>query len=178
MYAIIETGGKQYKIREGDTVDVELLDGDIGDTVELDQVLMISGDDEMMVGKPTVEDALVRATVVDEVRGDKVVVFKYKPSNRYRRKTGHRQNYTRLQIEKITAPGLDTSEPEEEEEDVAETAPVETPEAELTSETSADVEPEITDEPEPSVETEFEEPDETETEPHTPEVEEPADDEE
>lgn len=114
MYAIIETGGKQYKVREGDTVDVELLGGEIGDTVELDQVLLVAGDDGMSVGTPTVEDARVRATVIGKVKGDKIVVFKYKPKNRYRRKTGHRQKYTRLRIERIIAPGMEEVDFEEE----------------------------------------------------------------
>lgn len=135
MYAIIKTGGKQYKVREGDTVEVELLDGEAGDTVELNQVLMVAGDGETAVGSPTVEDALVRATILDEVRGEKVVVFKYKPKNRYARKTGHRQNYTRLKIDEIVLPGMEPSEAEAEEE-----APVaETPAAEVEVEEEAPV---------------------------------------
>ncbi|MBS1254025.1 MAG: 50S ribosomal protein L21 [Anaerolineales bacterium] len=148
MYAIIETGGKQYKVREGDTVEVELLDGEIGDSIELDQVLMLSGDGEMVVGTPTVEDALVRATIAEEVRGDKVVVVKFKPKSRYLRKTGHRQNYTRLQIEEIVAPGIEIEEPEEAVEDV----PVEAPAAELAEETAVEVEAEATPEAEQSTE--------------------------
>lgn len=115
MYAIIETGGKQYKVREGETVDVELLSGEAGDTIELNQVLLVAGHDRTQVGTPTVDGAVVRATVVDEVKGDKIVVFKYKPKNRYRRKTGHRQKYTRLQIDRIIVPGM-----EEQAEEVAE----------------------------------------------------------
>lgn len=120
MYAIIETGGKQYKVREGDTVEVELLGDDIGDTVELGEVLMVAGDGDVTVGSPTVEGAIVKATVLDEVKGDKVVVFKYKPSSRYRVKTGHRQRYNRLRIDAIVLPGSatddgrDASEAEEE----------------------------------------------------------------
>ncbi|RME44864.1 MAG: 50S ribosomal protein L21 [Chloroflexi bacterium] len=142
MYAIIETGGKQYKVREGDTVDVELLGVEAGETIELDRVLMVAGGDQATVGKPTVEGALVRATVVDEVKGEKVVVFKYKPKNRYRRKTGHRQKYTRLQIEEIIVP-----EPEKYVEEVA--APSEeVPAAEAVESTEAPVEsaPEISEE--------------------------------
>lgn len=142
MYAVIETGGKQYKVREGDTVDVELLGGEAGDTIELDQVLMVAGDDGLTVGTPTVEGAAIRATVVDEVKGDKIVVFKYKPKNRYARKTGHRQKYTRLQIDKILLPGAEeettaaTEEAPVAEAPTAEAAePIETaPEAEVVAE--------------------------------------------
>lgn len=118
MYAIIETGGKQYKVREGETVDVELLGGVVGDTIELDQVLLVAGHDGTTVGTPTVEGGVVQATVLDEVKGDKVVVFKYKPKVRYRRKTGHRQKYTRLQIDRIIVPGaMEETEVDEETED-------------------------------------------------------------
>lgn len=110
MYAIIETGGKQYKVRKGDTVDVELLDAEAGDTIELDRVLMVASGGEVVLGTPTVEEVLVRATVVDEVKGEKVVVFKYKPKIRYRRKTGHRQKYTRLRIEEIVVSGVEDYE--------------------------------------------------------------------
>lgn len=106
MYAIIETGGKQYKVREGDTIEVELLADDIGDVVELGEVLMVADGGNVTLGDPTVEGAMVKATVLDEVKGDKVVVFKYKPSSRYRVKTGHRQRYNRLRIDEIALPGL------------------------------------------------------------------------
>jgi large subunit ribosomal protein L21 len=101
VYAIIETGGKQYRVTEGDTVDVELLGAEPGQVVELDRVLLVSTDEGVYVGRPTVEGATVRARVVDTVKGPKIVVFKYKPKKRYRRKTGHRQKYTRLLIEEI-----------------------------------------------------------------------------
>ncbi len=172
MYAIIETGGKQYKVREGDTVDVELLDGEIGDSIELDQVLMVSGDGEMVVGTPTVEEALVRATIAEEVRGDKVVVFKFKPKARYRRKTGHRQNYTRLQIDEIVAPGIAIEEPEEAVEEV----PVEAPAAEFAEEAAVEVEAEAAREAEQSAEPAAEKTDEAEEVTDQPEAEE-ADDE-
>jgi large subunit ribosomal protein L21 len=122
VYAIIETGGKQYTVREGDTVDVELLNGEADTTVELDRVLMVAGGDGVQVGTPTVEGAVVQATVVDEVKGDKVVVFKYKPKIRYRCKTGHRQHYTRLLIDRIIVPGA--PKPEEEPITVTEAVPV------------------------------------------------------
>lgn len=101
MYAIVETGGKQYKVRVGETVDVELLDVNAGDTVELDRVLMVSDEDGVQVGQPVLDSAKVSATVVDHVRGPKLTVFKYRPKQRYRVKKGHRQNYTRLRIEAI-----------------------------------------------------------------------------
>ena len=101
MYAIVETGGKQYQVEAGQIVDVERLQAEIGDVVELDQVLLVSGDDEVQVGQPRVEGARVRATVLRQDRGRKVIVFKYKPKERYRRKAGHRQSYTRLRIDEI-----------------------------------------------------------------------------
>lgn len=101
MYAVVETGGKQYKVAPGQTVDVEKLPAEAGQTVELDRVLLISEDDKVAVGSPTVPGAKVIATVVEQVKGEKVIVFKYKPKTRYRRKTGHRQEYTRLAIKEI-----------------------------------------------------------------------------
>jgi large subunit ribosomal protein L21 len=101
MYAVVETGGKQYRVQVGETVDVERIDANIGDAIELDRVLMVSGDAGTQVGSPVVEGAKVAATVVAQGRGDKVIIFKYRPKQRYRRKTGHRQHYTRLRIEEI-----------------------------------------------------------------------------
>lgn len=161
MYAIIETGGKQYKVREGDTVDVELLGGEAGDAVELNQVLMLGGDNGLTVGTPTVEGAMVRATVLDEVKGDKVVVFKYKPKNRYARKIGHRQKYTRLQINEIITPGTEETVAEVAEA-VEETPAVEAPVAEVAESTEATAEVEATEEPEMAAETATEETDESE----------------
>ena len=102
MFAIIETGGKQYRVAEGDTITVEKLGLPAGEAVTLDRVLMVSADDGVRVGRPVVEGARVEARVVGEDRGPKVIVFRYKPKIRYRRKTGHRQSFTRLQIERIT----------------------------------------------------------------------------
>lgn len=101
MYAVVETGGKQYKVVPGQTVDVEKLPAEAGEIVELDRVLLVSEDDKLAVGSPTVPGAKVIAQVVDQVKGEKVIVFKYKPKTRYRRKTGHRQAYTRLAIKQI-----------------------------------------------------------------------------
>jgi len=103
MYAVIETGGKQYKVEVGQTIDVELLDVNIGDSLDLDRVLMVSGEEAVRVGQPIVDGAKVSATVVEHGRGRKVIVFKYRPKQRYRVKNGHRQHYTRLRIDEITA---------------------------------------------------------------------------
>lgn len=101
MYAVVETGGKQYKVSAGETIEVEKLPLEVGQKVELDRVLLVSAEDKVQVGNPIVEGAKVMATVAGQGKGRKVIVFKYKPRNRYRRKAGHRQAYTRLQIDKI-----------------------------------------------------------------------------
>ena len=103
MYAVVKTGGKQYKVAVGQTVDVEFLDSEVGDTVALDQVLMVSDGENVQVGQPFVEGAKVSAEVVEHGKGKKVVIFKYRPKQRYRRKRGHRQMYTRLEIKDIEA---------------------------------------------------------------------------
>jgi len=100
VYAIVETGGKQYKVSVGQTVDVELLLQDAGDQVELDRVLMVVDGEQIQVGNPTVEGAAVKATVMDRVKGKKVRTFKY-TGKRYRRRLGHRQRYTRLHVDEI-----------------------------------------------------------------------------
>ena len=105
MFAVIETGGKQYKVRPGQTVEVELLPLTPGSAVELDRVLLISTDSETHVGQPIVADALVKATVARQGRGEKIIVFKFKSKKRYRRKNGHRQNYTYLTIDDVTLNG-------------------------------------------------------------------------
>ena len=101
MYAIVVSGGKQYKVSEGDVFDVELLPVEVGSTVELDQVLMVGSGDGTNVGKPLVEGAKVTTTVQEHGRGKKIIVYKHKKN--YKRKQGHRQGYTRLQVEKIQA---------------------------------------------------------------------------
>lgn len=101
MYAIIETGGKQYKVSEGAEIDVEKIDADVNDQVELDRVLLVRKGDETRVGTPVVEGARVIGRVRQQGRGRKILVFKYKPKKRYRRRQGHRQAFTRLLIEKI-----------------------------------------------------------------------------
>jgi large subunit ribosomal protein L21 len=105
MYAVIETGGKQYRVSPGQTVEVELLPEAPGNRVELDRVLLVSADGRTLVGRPTVPDARVVATVAREGRGKKIIVFKFKAKKRYRRKRGHRQSYTYLVITDIQAEG-------------------------------------------------------------------------
>jgi len=100
-YAIVETGGKQYRAEPGKTITVEKLPADEGSTIELDRVLMVSDDTTATIGKPTVEGAKVVAEVATQARGDKIIVFKYKPKTRYSVKTGHRQSLTRLAIKEI-----------------------------------------------------------------------------
>ena len=111
IYAIIETGGKQYKVTPGQIIDVERLDVAEGNTVKLDRILLIADGDKVTVGKPNVDGAMVIATSQGDGKGKKVIVFKYKPKVRYRRKTGHRQLHTRLAIDKIVAPETAQSEP-------------------------------------------------------------------
>ena len=103
MYAIIETGGKQYRVQEGDVLFLEKLSSEEGQTVVFDRVLAVSEGEELKVGTPVVEGASVTARVLGHGKGKKIIVFKYKPKKNYRRKQGHRQPYTKVQIEKIKA---------------------------------------------------------------------------
>ncbi len=100
-YAIVESGGKQFKAVEGGTIEVDLLDVEAGQTVSLDQVLLLVEGEDIHVGTPTVKTAKVSAKVVDHFKGPKIDVFHYRPKKRIRVHTGHRQQYTRLQIEQI-----------------------------------------------------------------------------
>ncbi|HOQ09337.1 MAG TPA: 50S ribosomal protein L21 [Syntrophomonadaceae bacterium] len=101
MYAIIQTGGKQYKVTEGSVLKVEKLNAQPGDRLTLDQVLMISDGDNVKVGNPVVPNAQVTAVVLEQGKEKKIVVFKYKRRKNYRRKQGHRQPYTKIKVEKI-----------------------------------------------------------------------------
>jgi large subunit ribosomal protein L21 len=103
MYAVVRTGGKQYRVSPGDTIDVEKLPLEVGDTIELDEVLLVANGGKAKVGQPLVEGARVKATVTRQTKGPKLIIFKYRPSKRYRRKIGHRQHYTRLRIDEIVA---------------------------------------------------------------------------
>lgn len=102
MYAVIESGGKQYRVEEGATLKVESLRAEPGASVTLDRVLLVSDGSQVTVGVPHVAGASVHATVLGHGRGKKVIVFKYKPKAHYRRKQGHRQNFTQLRIDKIS----------------------------------------------------------------------------
>ncbi|HHY09974.1 MAG TPA: 50S ribosomal protein L21 [Firmicutes bacterium] len=101
MYAVIKTGGKQYRVAEGDTIYVEKLNVAEGDEVVFDQVLFLKSNGQVLVGKPYVEGASVTAKAVKQGKQKKIFVFKYKPKKNYRRKQGHRQPYTQLLIESI-----------------------------------------------------------------------------
>jgi len=104
-YAIVETGGKQYKVSAGQKIEVERLSIAEGQDVELPKVLFIANGDDTIIGSPTIDGAKVIATCLGERKGDKIIVFKYKSKVRYRRKTGHRQLHTTLEIKEIVKPG-------------------------------------------------------------------------
>jgi large subunit ribosomal protein L21 len=101
VYAIIRDRGMQYRVEEGQIVEVALLDAEPGSQVELGEVLLIGGGERAQVGSPLIAGAKVLAKVLGDVKGDKIVVFKYKNKKRYRRRTGHRQQYTRIAISQI-----------------------------------------------------------------------------
>ncbi|MGM9934979.1 50S ribosomal protein L21 [uncultured Clostridium sp.] len=103
MYAVLKTGGKQYRVQEGDVIFVEKLNAEVDSTVELNEVLAVGTDAGIKVGAPVVEGAKVVAKVAAQGKAKKVIVFKYKAKKDYRRKNGHRQPYTKLVIEKIEA---------------------------------------------------------------------------
>lgn len=102
MYAIVQNGGHQYRVAEGDTIRVQLLEAAAGDKITLDQVLLVGGGSTTRVGTPLLDGAAVHATVVGDVKGDKLTVFKYKRKNRYRVKTGHRQGFTEIRVDAIS----------------------------------------------------------------------------
>jgi len=101
MYAIIETGGKQYRVKEGDLLRVEKLPVEVGETVVLDKVLALKDEKELRVGRPYLPEVKVIGKVEAQGKGEKIIVFKYKPKKNYRRKKGHRQPFTALRIERI-----------------------------------------------------------------------------
>lgn len=140
MYAIVETGGKQYRVKPGDTVAVERLTGEPGETLALERVLLVGDNGEATrVGTPGVAGAVVQAEVLEHIRGEKIIVFRYKSKVRYRRKTGHRQSLTRLRITDIlldgkssaaaaeSAPAATTESPARRRRAAAVAAPVERP---------------------------------------------------
>jgi large subunit ribosomal protein L21 len=160
-YAIVRSGGKQYRVREGDTIDVERLSTPEGERVELLEVLLLAEDGQVTVGTPTVPGVKVVAEVVSHGRGPKVTVFKYKAKTRYRKKTGHRQGFTRLAVqtiqvgeEKKPARRRRTRKAAEEEPVVGEAAAEElsvgeAPEGEPVASEAAAEEPSVSEAPEP-----------------------------
>ena len=103
MYAIVRTGGKQYKVSEGDLLTVEKLGGEVGQAVAFEDVLLFSDGETVNVGQPVLENVSVKGEIVEQLRAKKVLVFKYKRRKRYRRKQGHRQQYTTVRIDAIEA---------------------------------------------------------------------------
>ena len=103
MYAVIETGGKQYKVSEGDVIYIEKLNAEDGADVSFDKVLVVGEGDSVKVGSPLVEGAVVNGKVIKSAKSKKIIVYKYKPKKGYHKKQGHRQPYTKVQIEKINA---------------------------------------------------------------------------
>jgi len=101
MYAIMNSGGKQYKVRCGDVLRVEKIPGDVGSPVSFDKVLMFSDGDDVKIGQPVLDNVTVNAHIVEQGKAKKIIVFKYKKRKRYRRKLGHRQQYTAIKIDNI-----------------------------------------------------------------------------
>lgn len=109
MFAIVKSGGKQFKVRPGETIDVEKLDVEEGVEVRLDQVLLAASDGDIAFGRPVIDGAVVTAQVARQHKGPKLIVFKYKSKSRYRRRTGHRQKLTQLTIQSIAVPGWEVA---------------------------------------------------------------------
>jgi large subunit ribosomal protein L21 len=103
MYAVIKTGGKQYRVSTGETLKIETIAGDVGSAVVLDKVLLVANGETLTVGKPLVNGASVQATIVSHGRGDKVRIFKMKRRKHYQKRQGHRQNFTEIRIDGISA---------------------------------------------------------------------------
>ena len=128
MYAVVATGGKQYRVSPGDRIEVEKLAGEIGQTVALDHVMMVGGGEGAVdIGTPTLDDAWVEALIVDQKRGKKIIVFKHKRRKGYRRKQGHRQSLTALKITGIHTDGA----PQREQLETAAVADPETPQSDV-----------------------------------------------
>ena len=103
MYAVIKTGGKQYRVKQGETLKIETVAGEVGSAIVLDKVLMVGNGDKVSVGKPLLSGATVTATIVANGRHDKVKIFKMRRRKHYQKHQGHRQNYTEIRIDGITA---------------------------------------------------------------------------
>lgn len=129
MYAVVRTGGKQYRVSPGDILEVEKLAGAVGDSIVLEDVLMVAGEEGFEIGRPNVAGASVTARITGQHRGEKILVFRYRPKKRVRVRRGHRQFLTRLQISKISGDGFEYVEeanpeapPEETVEEIVEAA--------------------------------------------------------
>ena len=103
MYAIVNTGGKQYKIHPGDVLRIEKIPGEIGSSVSFDKVLMFSDGENVSIGRPVLDNVAVKGHIIEQGKAKKIIVFKYKRRKRYRRKLGHRQQYTAVKIDRIEA---------------------------------------------------------------------------
>lgn len=103
MYAIVKTGGKQYKIHEGDIIRVEKIPGSVGNPVSFDKVLMFSDGENVSIGQPALDNVTIKGHIVEQGKNKKIIVFKYKRRKRFRRKQGHRQEYTAIKIDQIEA---------------------------------------------------------------------------
>ena len=103
MYAVVATGGKQYKVREGEILRIEKIEGEVGSPVNFDRVLMFSNGTDVTLGQPVVDGAVVSGTILEQGRNKKIIVFKYKRRKRYRRTQGHRQSFTDVKIGSIKA---------------------------------------------------------------------------
>jgi large subunit ribosomal protein L21 len=104
MYAVIQTGGKQYRVQPGQTLSVEKLPGDLGDSVDFNDVLLVSDEAKVTVGRPMVNGAKVTAEIVEQAKDKKVIVFKFQRRKNYRRRYGHRQLFTSIKINEVVAP--------------------------------------------------------------------------
>jgi large subunit ribosomal protein L21 len=122
MYAVVNTGGKQYKVQQGEILRVEKIPGEVGSPVKFERILMFSDGENVSIGQPVLENVAVEGHIVEQGRAKKIIVFKYKKRKRYRRKAGHRQDFTAVQIDSIAAGGVKAKE-------TAEKAPEPKPEA-------------------------------------------------
>jgi large subunit ribosomal protein L21 len=110
MYAVVNTGGKQYKVQQGEVLKVEKIPGDIGSPVTFDRVLMVSDGENVSIGRPVLKDIAVEGHIVEQGKAKKILVFKYKKRKRYRRKQGHRQEFTAVKIDSIKDAGVEAKE--------------------------------------------------------------------
>jgi len=118
MYAVVNTGGKQYKVQQGEVLRVEKIPGDVGSPVTFDRVLMFSDGENVSIGQPVLDNVAVEGHIVEQGKAKKIIVFKYKKRKRYRRKQGHRQTFTAVQIDSIAPMAAKTEEPPQKADDV------------------------------------------------------------